>query len=75
MFVLFCFQHSHDSKSVKLERGAAIQLSQEERIRILPVFVNPSEIPLLIKPFLGVEYQLARFDDFIQKLYKEIFRS
>ncbi|MFX1289135.1 MAG: toll/interleukin-1 receptor domain-containing protein, partial [Promethearchaeota archaeon] len=39
VFVLFCSQHSYESKSVKLERGAAIQLSQEDRIRILPVFV------------------------------------
>ncbi len=75
VFVLFCSQHSYDSKSVKLERGAAIQLSQEERIRLLPVFVNPSEIPLLIKPFLGVEYHPEQFDDFIQKLSEEIFRS
>lgn len=75
VFILFCSQHSRDSKSVKLERGAATQLSQEERIRLLPVFVNPSEIPLLIKPFLGVEYQQEKFDDFIQKLLNEIFRS
>ncbi|MFX0048436.1 MAG: toll/interleukin-1 receptor domain-containing protein [Candidatus Hermodarchaeota archaeon] len=75
VFVLFCSQHSYESKSVKLERGAAIQLSQEDRIRILPVFVNPSEIPLLMKPFLGVEYNPEKFDNFILKLTEEIFRS
>jgi hypothetical protein len=74
VFIHFCTQHSKDSKSVKLERGAAIQLQQESKIRILPVFQDPSDIPLLIKPFLGVEFHGENLEEFIQKLYKEIFR-
>ena len=75
VFILFCSEHSNDSKSVKLERAAAIQLSQEERMRILPIFMNPRDIPLLVKPFLGVEYQQDDFYHFLQKLAEEIFRS
>ena len=75
VFILFCSEHSNDSKSVKLERAAAIQLCQEERMRILPIFMNPRDIPLLVKPFLGVEYQQDNFDHFLQKLAEEIFRS
>jgi len=50
-------------------------LNQEERIRILPVFEKPSDIPLLIKPYLGVEYNPNDFGGFIEKLYKEILRK
>ena len=75
VFIHFCSQHSKTSKSVKLEREAAIQLNQEERIRILPVFEKPSDIPLLIKPYLGVEYNPNDFGGFIEKLYKEILRK
>ena len=75
VFILFCTKNSSNSKSVKLERSAAIQLSQEERMRILPVFNNPSDIPLLIKPFLGLEYKPENFEEFIQNLYTEIFRN
>ena len=74
VFIYFCSQNSNASKSVKLERSAAIQLHQEGRIRILPVFQDPTDIPLLIKPFLGVEFKKETIEDFIQHLYKEIFR-
>ena len=75
VFILFCSENSNDSKSVKLERAAAIQMSQEERMRILPIFMNSRDIPLLVKPFLGVEYQQDDFYHFLQKLAEEIFRS
>lgn len=74
VFILFCSPKSKESKSVKLERGAAIQLSQEERMRIIPVFINPLDIPLLIKPFLGVEYP-NDLDKFIPRLYEEVMRN
>ncbi len=75
VFIYFCSQNSKISKSVKLERSAAIQLQQEGKMRILPVFQDPTDIPLLIKPFLGVEFQKDNIEGFIQNLYKEIFRS
>jgi hypothetical protein len=75
VFIYFCSQNSKVSKSVKLERSAAIQLQQEGRIRILPVFLDPADIPLLIKPFLGVEFNKENIEEFIQNLYKEIFRE
>ena len=75
VFILFCSQNSNESKSVKLERAAAIQMAQEDKMRILPVFMNPRDIPLLIKPFLGVEYQKEDFEIFLKKLSEEIFRN
>jgi hypothetical protein len=75
VFVLFCSNNSGRSKSVKLERSAAIQLCQEERMRILPVFNEPSEIPLLIKPFLGVKFDPENYEEFFQNLRFEIFRN
>jgi hypothetical protein len=75
VFILFCSENSNDSKSVKLERAAAIQMSQDERMRILPVFMNPNDIPLLVKPFLGVQYQKDNLDIFLERLYREIFRK
>jgi hypothetical protein len=73
VFIYFCSQNSKISKSVKLERGAAIQLQQEGRIRILPVFQDSTDIPLLIKLFLGVEFEKDNIEHFIQNLHKEIF--
>ena len=75
VFVLFCTKNSKNSKSVKLEREAAIQLKQEERIRIIPIFQNPLDIPLLLKPFLGVQFDKEDFDGFIQSLHREILRK
>lgn len=75
VFVLFCTKNSKNSKSVKLEREAAIQLKQEDRIRIIPVFQDPIDIPLLLKPFLGVQFGKEDFNGFIQKLYEEILRK
>jgi hypothetical protein len=75
VFILFCSQNSNESKSVKLERAAAIQMVQEDKMRILPVFMNPRDMPLLIKPFLGVEYQKEDFEIFLKKLSEEIFRN
>jgi len=75
VFIYFCSQNSKISKSVKLERSAAIQLQQEGKIRILPVFQDPADIPLLIKPFLGVEFHKENIEDFIINLHKEIFRT
>jgi hypothetical protein len=75
VFVHFCSQNSKNSKSVKLEREAAIQLRQEDKMRIIPIFEKPSDIPLLIKPYLGVEYNSDNFEVFIEKLYREILRK
>ncbi|MFX1591358.1 MAG: toll/interleukin-1 receptor domain-containing protein [Promethearchaeota archaeon] len=75
IFIHFCTENSKKSKSVKLEREAAIQLKQEDRIRIIPVFQDPSDIPLLIKPFLGVQFDTENFDNFIEILNREIFRK
>lgn len=74
VFIHFCTQNSIKSKSVKLERRAALQLKQEERLRIIPIFQDPSDIPLLLKPILGVEFNKEDFDGFIEKLYKETLR-
>jgi len=74
VFIHFCTQNSIKSKSVKLERRAALQLKQEERIRIIPIFQDPADIPLLLKPILGVEYKQDDFNGFIEKLYKETLR-
>ena len=74
VFIHFCTQNSIKSKSVKLERRAALTLKQEERIRIIPIFQDPADIPLLLKPILGVEYEQDDFNGFIDKLYKETLR-
>ena len=74
VFIQFCSQNSKTSKSVQLERNSAIQLAQQDRIRIIPVFLMPSDMPAILTSFLGVECTLNNFDDFIERLHKETLR-
>jgi len=74
VFVLFCSENSIRSKSVEGEWQAAYQLRKEGLMKIVPVYEREEDIPYLLKPILNVRFTKEKFDDFIEKLYKEILR-
>ncbi|MFX1566913.1 MAG: NosD domain-containing protein [Promethearchaeota archaeon] len=73
-FVLFCTKHSKDSKSVEGEWQAAYQLNKKGAVKIIPVYENEEDVPILLMPFLNVRYTEDDLDGFIQRLYEEILR-
>ena len=73
-FVLFCTEHSKKSKSVEGEWQAAYQLSKKGVVKIIPVYDNEEDVPILLMPFLNVKFTKYVLDGFIEKLYEEILR-
>ena len=73
-FILFCTKHSKKSKSVEGEWQAAYQLSKKDVVKIIPVYENEEDIPILLMPLLNVKFTRDDIDEFIKKLYDEILR-
>ncbi len=74
VFILFCTENSLKSKAVTDEWESAFQLRKEGMMKILPVYEQDKNIPVLLKPILNVKYDKDNFDEFIENLYKEITR-
>ena len=75
VFLLFCSQNALYSLSVEDEWQAAFQLRKRGRMKIIPVYVNEEDIPLLLWPMLNVEYTRNDISEFLNKLKKEIYRE
>ena len=73
-FVLFCSSNSLKSKAVGDEWQAAFQLRKKGTMKIIPVYENEAEIPLLLGHLLNVKFNRENIDGFVEKLYKEIMR-
>lgn len=71
-FVLFCSKNALDSKSVEGEWMAAYQLRDLGLLRIISVFEDEDDIPLLLTPSSKVKFMRDNFKIFIENLYKEI---
>ncbi len=73
-FVLFCTQHSKKSKSVEGEWQSAYQLIKKGVMKIIPVYENEDDIPILLIPMLNIKFDKVNFEEFIKNLYQEILR-
>jgi len=73
-FVLICTKHSKKSKSVEGEWQSAYQLSKKGVVKIIPVYENEEDIPILLMPLLNVKFTKDDLDGFIQRLFEEILR-
>ena len=74
IFVLFCSEHSKKSKSVEGEWQAAYQLVKKEVLKIIPIYENEDDIPVLLGPMLNVKFDKSNLKSFVEKLYQEILR-
>ncbi|MFX1312755.1 MAG: NosD domain-containing protein [Promethearchaeota archaeon] len=74
IFVLFCSKRSKESKSVEGEWQSAYQLVKRDVLKIIPVYENEENIPILLITMLNVKYDRENFKDFIKNLYEEILR-
>ncbi len=43
-------------------------------MKIIPVYEEEDDVPILLIPMLNVRYDKADFNGFINKLYQEILR-
>ena len=74
IFVLFCTKHSKKSKAVEGEWQSAYQLVKKNIMKIIPVYEDEDDVPILLIPMLNVRYDKEDFNGFINKLYQEILR-
>lgn len=74
IFVLFCTINSKKSKSVTGEWQSAYQLVKRDIMKIIPVYEDEDDVPILLIPMLNIRYDKENFKGFINKLYQEILR-
>jgi len=74
VFVLFCSKNSVKSNAVKDEWQAAFQLRKKGALKIVPVYYDEDDIPVLLLQLLNVKFEKDNFDGFIGNLYEEILR-
>lgn len=74
IFVLFCTINSKKSKSVTGEWQSAYQLVKRDIMKIIPVYEDEDDVPILLIPMLNIRYDKEDFKGFINKLYQEFLR-
>jgi hypothetical protein len=74
VFVLFCSTNSLKSKSVEDEWQAALQLRKIGIMKMITVFEDETEIPLLLGHISNVRFKRDDIEEFIEQLYKEIIK-
>ncbi|MFX0137724.1 MAG: ABC transporter substrate-binding protein [Candidatus Hodarchaeota archaeon] len=70
-FLLFCTENSLYSEPVKMEWRSALKLDK----KIIPIFINPNDIPPLLTTKLGVQYNTSDVYDSIEALYQMILKK
>jgi len=70
-FLLFCTENSLYSEPVKMEWRSALKLEK----KIIPIFINPNDIPPLLTTKLGVQYNTSDVYDSIETLYQMILQK
>lgn len=71
VFLLFCSQNALNSDPVKMEWQSALKLKK----KIIPVFINESDIPPLLSSKLGILYDKNNLDKTKMDLYYLIKRK
>ncbi|MBY8985302.1 MAG: TIR domain-containing protein [Candidatus Lokiarchaeota archaeon] len=74
VFVLFCSKNSVKSGAVKDEWQAAFQMRKKGMLKIVPIYEEEDDIPVLLWQMLNVKYSKDNFNSFIDKLHEEILR-
>ena len=74
VFVLFCSKNASASNAVKDEWQAAFQMRKKGLLKMVPVYEDEENIPVLLWQLLNVQFTRDNFEGFIQKLYEEILR-
>ncbi|NVM27266.1 MAG: leucine-rich repeat domain-containing protein [Candidatus Helarchaeota archaeon] len=71
IFLLFCSHHTSKSEPVKMEWRSALKLGK----KIIPVFIEDSDIPTLLSTKLGVQLDVNDFDGTVEKIYDLILKK
>ncbi|MFX1494540.1 MAG: TIR domain-containing protein, partial [Promethearchaeota archaeon] len=71
IFLLFCTQTSFYSEPVKMEWRSALKLDK----KIVPIFINPNDIPPLLTTKLGVQFNESEVYDSIEAIYQMILKK
>ena len=74
VFVLFCSKNSVKSNAVKDEWQAAFQMRKKGMLKIIPIYENEDDVPVLLWQMLNVKFEKDDFNAFIEKLHEEILR-
>ena len=71
VFLLFCTQTSFYSEPVKMEWRSALKLDK----KIIPIFINPNDIPPLLTTKLGVQFNENEVYDSIEAIYQMLLKK
>jgi len=71
IMLLFCSQNSKNSKFVSLEWRAALSLEK----KIIPVFINPKQVPPLLSSMIGVEFNEFDYNSTLKSIYDLILKN
>ncbi|MFX0141072.1 MAG: ABC transporter substrate-binding protein, partial [Candidatus Hodarchaeota archaeon] len=71
VILLFCTQNSLYSEPVKIEWRSALKLDK----KIIPIFINPNDIPPLLTTKLGVQFKESEVYDSIEEIYQMILKK
>ncbi|MFX1588789.1 MAG: toll/interleukin-1 receptor domain-containing protein, partial [Promethearchaeota archaeon] len=71
VFLLFCTQNSFYSEPVKMEWRSALKLDK----KIIPIFINPNDIPPLLTTKLGVQFNESEVYDSIEAIYQMLLKK
>ncbi|MFX1358990.1 MAG: NosD domain-containing protein [Promethearchaeota archaeon] len=71
VFLLFCSQNSLYSEPVKMEWRSALKLDK----KIIPIFINPNDIPPLLTTKLGVQFNESEVYDSIEAIYQMLLKK
>jgi len=74
VFVLFCSKNSVKSNAVKDEWQAAFQMRKKGMLKIIPIYEDDDDVPVLLWQMLNVKFEKDNFNAFIDKLHEEILR-
>lgn len=71
VILVFCTQNAIHSESVQLEWMTGIKLKK----KLIPIFLNPNDIPPLLTTKLGIEFNSSDFEDNIDKMHSLIVKK
>jgi len=71
ILLIFCSPNSLKSEPVEMEWQAALKIKK----KIIPIFTNEQDIPIMLKTKLGIKFNRNDLDGTIEKMYKLILKK
>jgi len=71
ILLLFCSPNSLKSEPVEMEWQAALKIKK----KIIPIFVNERDIPIMLTTKLGIKFNKNDLDGTIEQIYKLIVKK